>query len=67
MRIFLWEGHILALFGGQSKMQQPWGISGCLGAVVGAPIAWECNMPIFDLDEVGEKKKKDILMVGSHT
>ena len=23
--IFLWEGHILALRGGQSKMQQPWG------------------------------------------
>ena len=39
MGIFIWEGHILALRGGQSKMQQPWGISSCLGAVVGAPMA----------------------------
>ena len=25
LRIFLWEGHILALLGKQSKMQQPYG------------------------------------------
>ena len=25
MVIFLWEGHILALKGGQNKMKQPWG------------------------------------------
>ena len=72
MRIYLWGGHIVALWGWQSKTQQPWGISGCLGAVLGAPMAGSVRYAHLGLRWGGRKKKEtvlheDILIGGSYT
>ena len=39
MRIFLWEGHMLASWGKQSKTMLLRGMSGHFGAALGAPMA----------------------------
>ena len=55
MMTFLWEGHIMR----QTKQNKgTLGVSlVVLGSLWGPLQLWACNIPILDLDEVGENKK----------